>query len=198
MMKVRSGFVSNSSSSSFIVGFDEEPPRDVDEMAKVLFPSWPDELTVQYCGRKASISQLAQLVVEQLDAKHNPVNPDDAIGCILMGTFPGDPSLETFYHSNHPAVVTVDESYRRKYGEDASHMDYDDWKQERHDAVQQASQDLHRDRHAAANELWERMAPQFDGKVLYRFSFGNYQKFGEVAEMGDIFRNLPSIRSSQH
>lgn len=67
-MKVRNGFVSNSSSSSFIVFFPHTP-KNVEELKHMMFPRWDDNDTVGIYNDTMTVGDIVKRVL--IDINHN-------------------------------------------------------------------------------------------------------------------------------
>ena len=65
-MKIRNGFVSNSSSSSFIVVFDKRPDS-VEELKDMMFPNNKNEDTLCYYGEPETISTIVETVYKDIE-----------------------------------------------------------------------------------------------------------------------------------
>ena len=81
-MKIRTGFISNSSSSSFIVAFSKKP-KTKDDVLKEMFPNdpmgtvpnpWPSQTE---CGDGLSHSQIVEQVFSDLQTKSKKVSKKD-------------------------------------------------------------------------------------------------------------------------
>lgn len=90
-MKVRQGFVSNSSSSSFVVAFPKEP-KSADEVLKMMFPEEKPEGVYEVFDHKATYQEIAERVWQDIEAqnKREP-EPDDP-------KTPLEKVTESFYH----------------------------------------------------------------------------------------------------
>jgi len=87
-MKTRNGFVSNSSSSSFIVGF-KEIPKSVEELQKLLFG---DSCCIAAYGDTVSAKHAAEFIFGDLQ-RQKPSSPEDVVKEVQGGYFPGYPNM---------------------------------------------------------------------------------------------------------
>lgn len=90
-MKTRSGFVSNSSSSSFIVGF-EKKPTTVSEMKQVVFGCQDSQSDFSDC---CSTLELSDILLRDIKDQ-TPIDKEKCLEVIGSGHFPGTPKLEDF------------------------------------------------------------------------------------------------------
>jgi hypothetical protein len=89
-MRIRSGFVSNSSSSNFIVGFDHKP-KDAKELKEILFGK--DEVYVNPYPEYSDIKywqaqEVADIVFNDMK---EPIEEEKVVGIIESGSFDGEP-----------------------------------------------------------------------------------------------------------
>jgi len=88
-MKIRLGFVSNSSSSSFIVSFHTSP-ESVEEVRKQMFGDksakdiWTDEVT---------IGSITKQVFKDIQQAGKPANKKEITEAISCGWYPGIPDV---------------------------------------------------------------------------------------------------------
>lgn len=85
-MKSRSGFVSNSSSSSFIIGFDTKP-KSAAELRKLLFDGME---FVQYYDKSYSTVEISERIFNDLKGER-PASLSTIIETVRSGHFPGYP-----------------------------------------------------------------------------------------------------------
>jgi hypothetical protein len=76
IMKIRKDFVTNSSSSSFVVAF-EKVPESVTEMKDMLFKGEEDFVNV-YSGTAYPTSQVAEIVLNDMIVQYN--KPEELVG----------------------------------------------------------------------------------------------------------------------
>ena len=67
-MKIRKGFVSNSSSSSFIVLFPHEP-KNQEELQEMMFPQYKSDETIEGFDCKLTISEIIEKVFNHIKNK---------------------------------------------------------------------------------------------------------------------------------
>lgn len=87
-MKIRTGFVSNSSSSSFLVIFSIIPTT-VDEVHALMFPE--GETGVGCYDYGMTSKQVAQTVFADILASDGPIGREAMIDEVLRGSFKGQP-----------------------------------------------------------------------------------------------------------
>jgi hypothetical protein len=114
-MKVRAGFVSNSSSSSFVVGFPYKP-KTVEELRyrlfgdKELFPGYYDDV-------EFPTSQIAEVVFRDLN-QQEPMNQQEVLEEIRSGYFDGHPEFSYHYDPKE-----TDEQMRERWDEESRQTD---------------------------------------------------------------------------
>lgn len=91
-MKIRAGFVSNSSSSSFVVAFKKEP-KTVEDVKKALFEDYK-EYFHPYDHIHYSAWQVAETVFE--DIQEQKANSKKEISEAFSGWLEGQPQYENF------------------------------------------------------------------------------------------------------
>jgi hypothetical protein len=190
-MKLRSGFVSNSSSSSFIVAFDGLPNyrRDLQEL---LFGDEKTWSMYDYTFDTKTISEVVwrdiQAQLDELPYAFEEI-ADDMCNVAYEEMYykrvplhiPGlPPELAGAMHTSEP----IREHWTRFE------------KGEKRDAERRLQEKELRDRQ-------ERMAKEFldknDGKVVLRFLYSdNDGELFSVMEHGDIFQKLAHVRISKH
>lgn len=65
-MKIRNGFVSNSSSSSFVVAFSHKP-ESVEELKKMMFPDKSWTAAVKIYGESLTVAEVVEIVWKDLE-----------------------------------------------------------------------------------------------------------------------------------
>lgn len=188
-MKTRIGFVSNSSSSSFIVCFPHKP-ADVVDMQRMLFGSETRyENPYQYGNEPTSwaASEVAETVFRDV-VDQKPLTLSEIAA-----------ELDHHYDTN----VTVDDTERPEYPDYPSELwDMDLKSRERHPAYKEYVKK--EKEYQKKSRIWaEKMAASFIANArsgeFYKFSYSdNDGVFQSALEHGDLFKNLPHIRVSNH
>jgi hypothetical protein len=180
-MKTRDGFVSNSSSSSFIVCFPKVP-SDVNELRKMLFGD--EEIYQGPYGGEWSTRQVADTVWSVL-RRQKPLSLREIAEEMdtsfrYGGTMesPPDPPQYPPELYGRTDLSEVDlQSIRDQYERDS-----DEWNRE--------------------FEVWQkRAARKFIGDnpgQMFRFTFSDDDDYGAALEHGDVFAKLPHVRISNH
>lgn len=175
-MKVIDGFITNSSSSVFIVAFPKQPDNaaDVQQMMFKNQTFWPHPYPEYYEGADGlygvvASELIAQVVYNDIASQTPNKSDDEIIAQIERGSFPGEPDHE--------------------------------WEKTRDleiDAAQQHWIQLDKKIHAAASKLFKEFRAKNPNSVIYAFEYEDHGDLGVMLEHGDIFHFLPHIRSSCH
>jgi hypothetical protein len=197
-MKIRSGFVSNSSSSSFVVAFDKTPTSQW-ELLEMLYPPGKDGQRVGVLSpydfhESIDAGSAASLVWAQLEGQ-KPLRKHQILEEILTGYFEGHASINFDGEDRD-----ISNEYKKLTGKSIYDDDADPkWKKRHADAQQRQWDDYDKANKEAAKALLEREYPKFKGKKTFRFSFSdNDGSIFSVMEHGDTFGNRPHIRISHH
>lgn len=188
-MKIRNGFVSNSSSSSFVVGF-KEIPKTIGQTIDLLFPS--GEKCISFYDTDAHVYEVAEQVFEDLEEAPT-LTKEEVIEEVCSGYFPGWPE-EDWRH-------TPSAEFRRDFEKKTGKRVFDDeeasekWRNLR-DKEWKAHEQAIKE---AATEYVEENWHLFEDCKCLRFSYADDNgPFFALMEHGDIFHNLPHIRVSHH
>jgi len=94
-MKIRNGFVSNSSSSSFVVAF-KKIPKSVEEVQKLLFT---DQALHSYYEHKYTTHEIAEQVFRDIQ-EHRPIKLRTVTKEVASGYYEGRPEFPMGVGSN--------------------------------------------------------------------------------------------------
>lgn len=94
-MKIRSGFVSNSSSSSFVVAFPKEP-KSVQEVHDILFPNGSEMYKRQYFDDDPAFPSKKVAETVWIDIQKQKPNNRSEIRGALHGWLSGGPNYDDF------------------------------------------------------------------------------------------------------
>ncbi len=174
-MKTRHGFVSNSSSSSFVVAFPHKP-KNVTELQEMLFGdanTYPNPYHYEddpRSQRNWPAAEIASIVFNDMKGQRGNKK---RIREAMNGYFPGQPKLE------QPKYDTG-----KKYEWGGIVYDYDAWD---------------KDLQVFYEEEAERfMAKNPDAKI-FTFRYADEDgRLGSAMEHGDLFHKLPHVRISRH
>jgi len=172
-MKIRYGFVTNSSSSSFIVAFDKVP-EGVEELQKMLFSdleSYPDPYADIYAD----------------------------IGCDdYVSEYPASQVAETVWNDLKGQKKATKEKIAKMFASGwlPNGPDYNDYRKENGDINWSAYQ---KDEMAHAMELAKEFLQKNKGKYIFIFTYGDDSgRYFSALEHGGLFRQLPHERISHH
>lgn len=196
-MKLRNGFVSNSSSSSFVIAFNKKPTSR-GELLDILFP-WKKDGRDGVCGwddEGVDAGTAATLIWQQLEDQ-KPLTKTEIFKEIRDGWFEGHPELSW----SNLEEDRIREEYREISGKDIYDKDADpDWRKKYDKAHQTRWAEYEKAIDVAAKELFDRIYPmKFKGKKCFVVSFSDNdgQTFATL-EHGDTFRNIPHTTISHH
>ena len=172
-MKVRNGFVSNSSSSSFIVIFDCDPRGNPDYLKKILYGD-RDEIVPQYADlyadfKTVSTDVLVSHILSELEGKE-PVGLKEVIDAIRFDMI--DYYDNPLYGRNAPEYGTEEYELLQE-------------KMDR-ESIQKAI--------TAAEEFLKKSK----GKQVFILEFEDGCQIGAQLEHGGTFDGLENIRISHH
>lgn len=206
-MQIRQGFVSNSSSSSFLVGFKRKP-KTPEELKQIMFPN--DNGYIAYYDHSMSVHEIVQRVYNDLVSQIKPLTQSQIIEEINGGYYDGCPD---FYSMSKPWRETsnriADEfcelfnktsskKITTMYSEEAKdHPEYSKYYERCHKAIQEEYEEIRKVRKEYAVSYYNSIKNIFKGLKVYVFSYADDS--GEsLLEHGDIFMNVPHVRISHH
>jgi hypothetical protein len=194
-MKVRNGFVSNSSSSSFIVGFPKLPSSSKD-LEKMMFDSPGEVQHCDFCKATPTIEVAKQVFKDMSDGnfKSARLTKRKALEVILEGNFPGRPPWNRKENSESEKI---EKAYHEETGKDI----YDEaadpvvvklfWKTRKKEWALGRKMNI-----VAAKAFLEGFWSHVKGKKVFRFEYGD-DIHGNI-EHGNVFRKFPHVRISKH
>ena len=195
-MKIRNGFVSNSSSSSFIVALSKVP-KTVEEMESVLFNDADPKEFDCYGDNKFTKTELATKVFNDLTSKNVEVlNKRKALTVITEGSFEGQPAWNEFSKESNKLY----NDYYRASGKSIVDDDADPIAKKLFTKVQNAEYKLEsvtRKKHALI--LLNKFLDSNKGKKMFRLEYSdNDSSIGSVLEHSGIINRLPALQISYH
>jgi len=198
-MKIRNGFISNSSSSSFIVAFDKKPTHAY-ELMEILFPENKnnEQIGVNSPYEAFSIDPMSAstIIWNQLE-NQNPLNKSEILEKINSGWFDGHPEYDIY---NKPELKHISDQYTKETGKNIFDKDADEkWVKKYNDASNKIREEYIKEVKNAAKKLFDTKWEIFKNKKCFLFTFSdNDGEIFSTLEHGDTFRNVPNIRISYH
>lgn len=198
-MKIRNGFVSNSSSSSFIVAFDEKPTCAY-ELMEILFPENKNNEQIgvnpPYEGFSIDPMSASTIIWNQLE-NQNPLNKSEILEKINSGWFDGHPEYDIY---NKYEIKHISDQYTKETGKNIFDKDADEkWVKKYHNASNEIREEYRKEVKNAAKKLFDTKWEIFKNKKCFLFTFSdNDGEIFSTLEHGDTFRNVPNIRISYH
>ena len=212
-MKIRNGFVSNSSSSSFVIALDKSPmDMDVQELRELLFGE--QELFAKYDYASTTLA-LSETILTDLQLEHKrekkeednyhygvksvkgKMSKDDLVENIACGWFDGHPD----FFSNHYHYETEDlkiENEAKKQGIEKPNQD-PKWGELIRKARNKRYAEEDRINREAAMKLADPFWEKHKDKYLYALEYSdNEGSQGVILEHGGVFDRIPHITISHH
>ncbi len=168
-MKIRNGFVSNSSSSSFLVIFPKEP-KSLKDVRDILFDSNEEYYFSPYGNDKYPVEKVVNTVYK--DICNQEKNDLKTAIEILMSDFP------------------VDYSFYGKKNIDWNQFDIDSKKY-----AENKLKDFFNIRKLKLKKINNEDVKDF---VLYNFSYSDESSYGAALENGGLFSKLKNIKINKH
>jgi hypothetical protein len=191
-MKIRTGFVSNSSSSSFVVGFSKVPESAAELQAMlfgdaVTYPNpYPD-----YCDvNEWPCAEIAQIVWNDLQGKSS-LDQAGIMQVITSGYFEGYPE---YRESERVSRI-------RKQAEIVGVKDvfaYPEWERKWRKAFDADCVEERERVDTAALAYFEQVRYLFNGRATFEFEYDDGEPRGSAMEHGNLFCRLPHIQVSKH
>lgn len=199
-MKIRKGFVSNSSSSSFIIGL-KEIPSHVDDIHKLLFNTM-EPLMVSYYDSSIDSYIVAHQIFKDLQNPTILNTDDEVLEEIQSGCWETYPDLQ--YNRNSKVNLIINECWQKFKAHPCSFYDvvnlekqdiHQRWKTAQDEEDKEYQQIVEK----SAKKYWEKNKKKFDDlkKVVLEYS-DNDGELSTILEHGDIFNLLPYICISKH
>jgi hypothetical protein len=176
-MKIRNGFVSNSSSSSFIVSFPREP-KSVEDVKNALFSNGTEYFYSPYGDNKYTVQQVSETVWQDIcgQTKNNMTAAAEELSYGSIDDYDA-PDYDDFRH--------IKDNNERREAYDIAKEIY----------VKKKMKDFFNTR---KNKLKKIDGKEFD-EVVYIFEYSdNDGDYFNALEHGGLFDNLKHIRISKH
>lgn len=185
-MKKRIGFVSNSSSSSFIIMFDKKP-ENANDIKEMLFG---DNEIVSYYDYNISSNVASDIIFRDIEEFNEEVVINDLDNLIYsIRHYPKESWL----------IDEDDEDLKEFIKLDKIWDDWDKWKS----MTEEEKQDFYKEQRKIKERILEKMMKNFknesDGKYIYTVTFSDND--GDIyctLEHGGVFDKVQHIRISNH
>jgi hypothetical protein len=183
-MKVRNGFVSNSSSSSFLVVFDKLPDNE-NELKELMFPEMSNDDHITIYDRVLHVGEVINRVFSDLQNNKKFYSLEDFTENDIQNHFGGwdiYEEAEEILKKEFPKLNDMRHQNCDKYTDD-----------QRREAYEQFNTIQNNLSNVAFKEFFEKHL----GKVFVEFDYSDNEG-DEVLEHYGIFNNLPNKTTSHH
>jgi len=195
-MKIRTGFVSNSSSSNFILSF-EKVPENMEELHVMLFGDEEEKFLNEYGFNNKTFSTklIAQTVFNDIFNTNRNLSFEDVVGRLITGSVDDDDVIDStpwpdqqesdlIRQEAHKAGKDVysDEPWNTQYRE-ANNKEWSRYEDERLETAKRTAMRFYN-----ANRKGH----------LFAVEYSDNDGLGCQIEHGGTFQNIPHIRISHH
>ena len=191
-MKIRNGFVSNSSSSSFVVAFPREP-KSVKDVKEILFVKGQSDYPNPFVWEQTPDDEaywpvwlIADVVWKDIQ-KNGVATKEDIIESLDGGWFEGLDEL--MGHVDEFSCANRDE-YWKKRRDEIRHLDWST--EEGREKHQKLWKDISDENEKRATKIVEKFMEKNPDATFYVFEYSS------AMEHGTLFRRVKHIKTSKH